>query len=77
MLDPNFCFSRTSNDVSSLLNAMTVDPEEFLADLGFGEPDMRSRIPDRFLDSPSKARGIDVDTFRQSLDQDDVYGSPV
>ena len=56
---------------------MTVDPEEFLADLGFGEADMRMRIPDRFLESPSKAQGIDVEFFRRSLDQDDVYGSPV
>lgn len=70
-------FLRSSHDVISLLNAMTVDPEEFLADLGFAEPDMRSRIPDRFLESPSSARGIDVDFFRRSLDQDDSYGSPV
>ncbi|KAL9957680.1 hypothetical protein ACROYT_G034604 [Oculina patagonica] len=69
-------FSRTSHDVSSLLDAMTVDPEEFLADLGFAEADMRMRIPDRFLESPSKAQGIDVELFRRSLDQDDVYGSP-
>lgn len=68
-------FSRTSQDVSSLLNAMTVDPEEFLANLGFAEPDMRTRIPDRFLQSPSKAHGVDVDLFRRSLDQDDLYGS--
>ena len=56
---------------------MTVDPEEFLADLGFGEPDMRTRIPDRFLETPSKAHGVDVESFRRSLDQDDIYGSPV
>ena len=56
---------------------MTVDPEEFLTDLGFAEPDMRTRIPDRFLESPSKAHGIDVEQFRRSLDQEDFYGSPV
>ena len=56
---------------------MTVDPEEFLADLGFAEPDMRTRIPDRFLETPSSARGIDVESFRRSLDEDDFYGSPV
>ena len=56
---------------------MTVDPEEFLANLGFAEPDMRTRIPDRFLESPSKAHGVDVDLFRRSLDQDDLYGSTV
>ena len=56
---------------------MTVDPEEFLADLGFAESDMRMRIPDRFLESPSQAQGIDVETFRRSLEQDDLYGSSV
>ena len=56
---------------------MTVDPEEFLADLGFAELDMRTRIPDRFLESPSQAQGIDVETFRRSLEQDDLYGSSV
>ena len=56
---------------------MTVDPEEFLAGLGFAEPDMRTRIPDRFLQGPSKALGIDVNLFRRSLDQDDLYASPV
>lgn len=67
--------SRNSLEVISLLNARTVDPEEFLADLGFAEPDMRSRIPDRFLQGQSKAHGIDVDYFRRSLDQDDLYAS--
>ena len=56
---------------------MTVDPEAFLTDLGFAEPDMRTRIPDRFLESPSNARGIDVEFFKRSLDQDDHYGSLV
>lgn len=68
---------RNSLEVISLLNARTVDPEEFLADLGFAEPDMRSRIPDRFLQGQSKAHGIDVDYFRRSLDQDDLYASLV
>ena len=70
--------SRTSHDVSSLLNAMSVDPEEFLADLGFAESDMSMRIPDRFLEAPSKAHGIDVEFYRRSFDQEDLYGgSPV
>lgn len=68
---------RNSLEVISLLKARTVDPEEFLADLGFAEPDMRSRIPDRFLQGQSKAHGIDVDGFRRSLDQDDLYASLV
>ena len=56
---------------------MTADPEDILTNLGFAEPDLRMRIPERFLQSPSKARGIDVEWFRSSLDQDDSYGSSV
>ena len=56
---------------------MTPDPEEFLADLGFAETDLRMRIPDRFFESASRAQGIDVDSFRRSLEHDDLYGSAV
>ena len=56
---------------------MTVDPEEFLTDLGFAETDLRVRIPERFFQSASNAHGIDVDSFRRSLETDDVFGSSV
>ncbi|XP_022798818.1 uncharacterized protein LOC111336911 isoform X3 [Stylophora pistillata] len=68
-------FSWASHGVNSLLNAMTVDPEEFLTDLGFAETDLRVRIPERFFQSASNAHGIDVDSFRRSLETDDVFGS--
>lgn len=56
---------------------MTVDPEEFLSDLGFADTELRMRIPDRFFQSASSAQGIDVDSFRRSLETDDLYGSSV
>lgn len=56
---------------------MTVDPEEFLSDLGFADTELRMRIPERFFQSASSAQGIDVDSFRRSLDTDDLYGSSV
>ncbi|KAJ7340113.1 hypothetical protein OS493_002839 [Desmophyllum pertusum] len=35
---------------------------------------MSMRIPDRFLEAPSKAHGIDVEFYRRSFDQEDLYG---
>lgn len=56
---------------------MTVDPEEFLSDLGFADTELRMRIPERFFRSASSAQGIDVDSFRRSLETDDLHGSSV
>lgn len=41
------------------------DPEELLLDLGFGaeEPDVTVRIPARFINQPSQARGINIQVF--------------
>lgn len=63
----------SSSSVSDLLNALDYDPEEVLTSLGFYEPDLRMRIPDRFLQNQSLARGISVDKFRMSIDEDDPF----
>lgn len=41
------------------------DPEELLLDLGFGveEPDITVKIPARFINHQSKARGINIQVF--------------
>uniref|UniRef100_A0AAQ6AFL2 ITPR-interacting domain-containing protein n=1 Tax=Amphiprion ocellaris TaxID=80972 RepID=A0AAQ6AFL2_AMPOC len=47
------------------LNLWNDDPEEVLFDLGFGcdEPDLSSRIPTRFINYQSRARGINLQVF--------------
>ena len=44
------------------------DPEELLLDLGFGcdEPDISGRIPARFINAPSQARGINIQVFLEA-----------
>lgn len=51
-----------------VLNILQDDPEELLLDLGFGteEPDITGRIPARFLNYQSCARGISFQLFLEA-----------
>ncbi|CAJ1082455.1 uncharacterized protein itprid1 [Xyrichtys novacula] len=50
-----------------VLNLWNDDPEEVLLDLGFGrEPDLSGRIPARFINYPSQARGINLQVFLEA-----------
>ncbi|XP_029314151.1 protein ITPRID1 [Cottoperca gobio] len=54
--------------VMDILNMWNDDPEEVLLDLGFGcdEPDLSGRIPARFINHQSQARGINLQVFLEA-----------
>lgn len=49
-------------------NLWNDDPEALLLDLGFGsdEPDLSGRIPARFINYQSQARGINLQVFLEA-----------
>nr|XP_032807133.1 uncharacterized protein LOC116940898 [Petromyzon marinus] len=59
----------TKDWLVELLNLGREDAEETLLCLGFGDedPDSVARVPERFLQAPSRAQGISADLLQQTL----------
>lgn len=51
-----------------MLKLCEADPVELLIDLGFGidEPDICTKIPSRFIMTPSEAKGINTRVFLEA-----------
>ncbi|KAG8442725.1 hypothetical protein GDO86_011502, partial [Hymenochirus boettgeri] len=57
--------------IRDLLQSYEADPVDLLLDLGFGvdEPDICTKIPTRFIISPSGAKGINIRVFLEAQKQ--------
>ncbi|KAM4705104.1 protein ITPRID1 [Rhinophrynus dorsalis] len=60
--------SSCPTSIRDLLKLSEADPFDLLFDLGFGvdEPDICTKIPSRFIMSPSEARGINICVFLEA-----------
>ncbi|XP_054166735.1 protein ITPRID2-like [Oppia nitens] len=80
----NSDFSMSSiSSIESLLESRREDPEELLLALGFGyipEDQTANRIPKRFLESPSYAKGVNSDSIMSTYGLQDIppsHSSPI
>ncbi len=73
------CSFSSIQGIPSLLAAMETDPEDVLRSLGFDQDTFASpiyRIPVRFLQNASEAKGIDTQKFyHQALEMEDKVSS--
>ena len=58
--------------MDSVLQSREVDPEEVLYNLGFADSEALAKIPRRFLQKPSVAKGVSIENFRKQ--QEEIFG---
>jgi len=59
----------TNSSMDSVLQSREADPEEVLYNLGFADSEALAKIPLRFLQRPSVAKGVSLDNFRRQQEE--------
>ena len=58
--------------MDSVLQSREADPEEVLYNLGFADSEALAKIPRRFFQKPSVARGVSIENFKRQ--QEEMFG---
>jgi len=62
----------TNSSMDSVLQSREADPEEVLYNLGFADSEALAKIPRRFFQKPSVARGVSIENFKRQ--QEEMFG---
>lgn len=66
-------YSTSSSCMAGVLHSREANPEQVLKNLGFAKSEVLTRIPDRFLQHQSQAKGVSIECFKKQ--QEDLMGS--
>ena len=58
--------------MDSVLQSREADPEEVLYNLGFADSEALAKIPRRFFQRPSVAKGVSIENFKRQ--QEEMFG---
>ena len=58
--------------MDSVLQSREADPEEVLYNLGFADSEALAKIPRRFFQKPSVAKGVSIENFKRQ--QEEMFG---
>ena len=58
--------------MDSVLQSREADPEEVLYNLGFADSEALAKIPRRFFQRPSIAKGVSIENFKKQ--QEEMFG---
>lgn len=62
----------TNSSMDSVLQSREADPEEVLYNLGFADSEALAKIPRRFFQRPSIAKGVSIENFKKQ--QEEMFG---